>query len=114
MPTYCITLSDLTLSLWFAGQLDWSKRVGERAVQGLIKRLGPDDPLTLTAMFNLARTYHHLLDLRASRALLVEVLRKRKRIFGPDHQDALMTRKELGMSFCLAAPYLPNGSFLVY
>ena len=110
---YCITLSDLTLSLWFAGQLDWSKRAGERAVQGLIKRLGPDDPLTLTAMFNLARTYHHLRDLRTSRALLVEVLRKRKRLFGPDHQDTLMTRNELGMSFSIAGERLPVAERLV-
>ena len=41
---YCITLSDLTSSLWFAGKLDWSKRAGERAVKGLMKRLGPDAP----------------------------------------------------------------------
>ena len=99
---YCVTLSDLTSSLWFAGQLDLSKQCGERAVKGLMKRLGPDDPLTLTAMANLARTYHHLCDQRASRALLVEVLRKRKRLFGPNHLDTLMTRGELAMSFCIA------------
>ena len=110
---YCITLSDLTLSLWFAGKLDWSKRAGERAVKGLIKRLGPDDPLTLTAMFNLARTYHHLCNQRASRALLVEVLRKRKRFFGPDHPDTLMARSELGMSFCVARERLPTAERLV-
>jgi Tetratricopeptide repeat len=110
---YCITLSDLTLSLWFAGKLDWSKRAGERAVKGLMKRLGPDDPLTLTAMFNLARTYHHLCNQRASRALLVEVLRKRKRLFGPDHPDTLMARSELGMSFCVARERLPAAERLV-
>ncbi|MCJ1354516.1 MAG: hypothetical protein MMC33_004505 [Icmadophila ericetorum] len=110
---YCTTLSDLTLSLWFAGRLDWSKRTGERAVKGLMKRLGPDDPLTLTAMFNLARTYHHLRDQHASRALLVEVLRKRKRLFGPDHEDTLMTRNELGMSFCVARDHLPAAERLV-
>lgn len=110
---YCITLSDLTLSLWFAGKLDWSKRAGERAVKGLVKRLGPDDPLTLTAMFNLARTYHHLCDKHASRALLVEVLHKRKRLFGPNHPDTLMVRNELGMSFCVARERLPAAERLV-
>jgi hypothetical protein len=99
---YCVALTDLTLSLWLAGRLQLSKRAGERAVEGLVKRLGPDDPLTLNAKFNLARTYHHLRDLPASRALLVEVLRKRKRFFGLDHLDTLMTRNELGMSFCIA------------
>ncbi|KAK0515736.1 hypothetical protein JMJ35_001770 [Cladonia borealis] len=93
--SYCINLSDLTLSLWFAGKLDWSERAGERAVQGLLKRLGPDDPLTLTAMFNLARMYHHLRKQDTSRTLLIEVLRKRRRLFGPDHPDTLMTRNEL-------------------
>ena len=110
---YCVTLSELTNSLWFAGKLDLSKRVGERAVKGLLKRLGPDDPLTLTAMFNLARTYHHLRDQRASRTLLVEVLQKRKRLFGPNHQDTLMTRNELGMSFCVSKDHLPAAERLV-
>ena len=110
---YCITLSDLTLSLWFAGRLDWSKRAGECAVKGLMKRLGPDDPSTLTAMFNLARTYHHLCDFNASRALLVEVLRKRKQFFGPNHPDTLMVRNELGMSFCVARERLPVAERLV-
>ena len=110
---YCVTLSDLTNSLWFAGKLDWSKRAGERAVKGLMKRLGPDDPSTLTAMFNLARTYRHLRDQRASRAMLVEVLRKRKRLFGPNHQDTLLTRNELGMSFCVAKDRLPAAERLV-
>ena len=110
---YLITLSDLTLSLWFAGKLDWSKRAGERAVKGLVKRLGPDDPLTLTAMFNLARTYHHLCDQHASRALLIEVLRKRKHLFGTNHPDTLMVRNELGMSFCVARERLPVAERLV-
>ncbi len=110
---YCITLSDLTLSLWFAGRLELSKRAGERAVKGLMKRLGPDDPLTLTAMFNLARRYLHLGEQHASRTLLVEVLRKRKRFFGLDHPDTLMTRNELAMSFCVAREYLPAAERLV-
>ncbi|MCJ1437788.1 hypothetical protein MMC27_007175 [Xylographa pallens] len=110
---YCITLSDLTLSLWFAGKLDLSKRAGERAVTGLTKRLGPDDPLTLSAMFNLARTYHHLGEHRASRVLLVDVLRKRKRLFGSNHLDTLMTRNELGMSFCVTNKSLPVAERMV-
>ena len=110
---YSTTLSDLTLSLWFAGKLEWSKRAGERAVKCLLKRLGPDDPLTLTAMFNLARTYHHLCDQHASRTLLVEVLRKRKHLFGPDHPDTLMVRNELGMSFCVARERLAVAERLV-
>ena len=58
--SYCVALDDLTLTLWLAGKRDLSRKAGERAVRGLEKRLGPDDPMTLSAMFNLARTYLHL------------------------------------------------------
>ena len=94
---YCIALSDLTLTLWLAGQRDWSKRVGERAVEGLMQHFGPDDPITLNAMFNLARTHLHLGDCEKSHGLLTIVVKKRKRFFGPDHPDTLMARNELGV-----------------
>ncbi len=95
---YCLSLDDLGRTLWLAGDRVWSRHVGERAVRGLTKRLGPDDPRTLTATFNLARTYLHLGDQQLSRRLLVTVLIKRKRLFGMDHPDTLMTRNELGMN----------------
>jgi tetratricopeptide (TPR) repeat protein len=98
--SYCIALDDLTQTLWLAGLRDLSKRVGERAVSGLLRRIGPEDPRTLNAMFNLARTYLHLGDLDKSHKMLVLVLGKRKKLFGLQHPDTLMTRNELGMSFC--------------
>ena len=64
-------------------------------------------------MFNLARTYLHLRRQGASRALLVEVLRKRKRLFGTDHRNTLMTRNELSMSFCLIREKLAAAERLV-
>ncbi|KAH8162589.1 hypothetical protein CIB48_g5655 [Xylaria polymorpha] len=94
---YCTTLSDLTQSLWLAGIRDLSKRAGERAVDALTQKYGSDDPLTLTAMFNLARTYLHLDKHQKGEVLLKEVLAKRKHFFGNDHPDTLMTRNELGM-----------------
>jgi tetratricopeptide (TPR) repeat protein len=97
--SYCIALSDLTLTLWLAGRRDLSKRAGEKAVGGLMKHLGPDDPITLNAMFNLARTYLHIGDGKKSHELLVLVVRKRKRFFGADHPDTLMARNELGLSY---------------
>ena len=81
--------------------------------QGLTESLGPDDPLTLTAMSNLAHTYQHLQEPTASRVLLVEVLRKRKWFFGLDHPDTLMTRNELGMNFCVARERLAAAERLV-
>lgn len=96
---YCTALSDITQSLWLAGKNNLSKRAGEHAVKGLLKHYGPDDPATLTAMFNLGRTLHHLRDYERSHRYLVLVLQKRKRFFGPDHPDTLMARSELGTSF---------------
>ncbi len=97
--SYCTALNDLTLTLWLAGKRDSSKRTGERAVEGLMNHLGQDDPLTLSAMFNLARTYLHLGEYNKSHELLVSVVKKRKRLFGFDHVDTLMARNELGMSY---------------
>ena len=99
--SYCIALDDLTQSLWLAGQRQWSQRAGERAFTGLLRRLGPDDPLTLNAMFNLGRTYLHLGETAKSHGLLVTVLRKRRLYFGLDHPLTLAVRNELGM--CLHA-----------
>ena len=96
---YCIMLKDLTLSLWLAGRRELSKRAGERALFGLLKQLGADDPQTLEAMFNLGRTYLHLKEYQKSHALLTTVVQKRKRFFGPNHPDTLMARNELGQSF---------------
>lgn len=96
--SYCATLDELTRSLWLAGMRDLSKRTGTRAVEGLTRSLGSDDPLTLSAKFNLARTYLHLDEPEKSYALLVEVLAKREHFFGQEHPDTLMTRNELGMN----------------
>lgn len=97
---YCLALDDLSRTLWLAGDRVYSRYVGERAVRGLTKRLGPDDPRTLNAMFNLARTYLHLEDQQLSHRLLVKVLVGRKRLFGMDHPDTLLTRNELGINLC--------------
>jgi tetratricopeptide (TPR) repeat protein len=103
---YCLALNDITLTLWLAGERQISKMTGERAVDGLKKRLGPDDPLTLNAMFNLARTYFHLGEEAKAHQLLVWVLRLQKRFFGMRHPDTLMTRNELGMLLCAGRRHL--------
>ncbi|KAL8999950.1 MAG: hypothetical protein Q9169_001356 [Polycauliona sp. 2 TL-2023] len=98
--SYYAALSDLTLALWLAGRRDISKMIGMRASTGLLKLLGPDDPITLNAMFNLARTLLHLREWKKAHDLLIPVLRKRKRFFGLNHPDTLMTRNELGVLYC--------------
>ncbi|KAF2280401.1 uncharacterized protein EI97DRAFT_430135 [Westerdykella ornata] len=97
---YCLALSDISLTLWLAGLRDLSKMAGEGAVDGLKMRLGPEDPMTLTAMFNLARTYLHLREFSKCRELLVWVIKYQKRFFGLNHPDTLMTRNELGILLC--------------
>ena len=98
--SYCVALDDLTLTLWLAGEREWSKYTGERALKGLMKHFGPEDPRTLSAMFNLGRTYLHLGQPDKCQELLLAVVNKRRRFFGPNHPDTLMARNELGMSYC--------------
>ncbi|KAL2832426.1 hypothetical protein BDW59DRAFT_157255 [Aspergillus cavernicola] len=77
-----------------------SKKAGKTAVSNLIKCLGTDDPLTLTATFNLARTHLHLGEYAQSYCLLGQVFEKRMHFFGADHPETLMVRNELGVSLC--------------
>ncbi|KAI0478721.1 hypothetical protein GGR56DRAFT_631500 [Xylariaceae sp. FL0804] len=97
---YCNALSDLAASLWLAGVRDLSRHTGKRAVDGLTRKRGADDPLTLTAMFNLARTLFHADEHEKSEEMLINVLAKREHFFGSDHPDTLMARNELGMNLC--------------
>lgn len=110
---YTLTLSDLTQSLWLAGMRDLSKYTGEKAVHVLTRKYGSDDPLTLNAMFNLARTYLHLDDYKKGDMLLKEVLAKREHFFGNEHPDTLMARNELGMSMCTQKKELLEAEKLV-
>ena len=110
---YCIALDDLTLTLWLAGKRDISKRTGEASLRGLTRRLGPNDPRTLSAAFNLARTYLHLGETAKSHWLLTRVVRTRKHFFGADHPDTLMARNELGMCLCAQRRHLPAAERLV-
>jgi hypothetical protein len=116
LPThksYCLALSEVTSILWLAGERSLSKWTGERAVTGLTQRLGPEDPLTLKAMFHLARTYLHLGEQEKCHQLLLWVLKHQKRFFGMKHPDTLMTRNELGMFLCASKRHLPAAQRLV-
>jgi tetratricopeptide (TPR) repeat protein len=111
--TYCLALSELTSILWLAGDRSRSRYTGERAVAGLKQRLGPEDPLTLKAMFYLARTYLHLGERDRCHELLLWVLKHQKRYFGMKHPDTLMTRNELGMLLCASKQHLAAAQRLV-
>lgn len=111
--SYCIALDDLTRTTWLAGRRDWSKYTGERAVNGLTKALGREDPRTLTAMFNLSRTYLHIGMLEKSREMLEWVIEKREHFFGPRHLDTLMAKNELGMVLCAQSSDLDLAETLV-
>ncbi|KAL8952479.1 MAG: hypothetical protein Q9222_001620 [Ikaeria aurantiellina] len=110
---YYTALSDLTMVLWLAGVRDVSKVIGIRASAGLLRYLGPDDPVTLNAMFNLARTLFHLREWDRAHSLMILVLRKRKKLFGLDHPDTLMVRNELGVFYCERQQHLAIAERLI-
>ncbi|KAM0162911.1 hypothetical protein ACHAPG_001618 [Botrytis cinerea] len=95
--SYCVALDEFTRTLWLSGQREISRQTGQRAVYGLTKVLGYDDPQSLNAMFNLARTYLHLGEFEKSQELLAQVVQKREHWFGKEHPDTLMARNEQAM-----------------
>ena len=111
--SYYIAVDDLTRTLWLANERGLSKLLGTRASNALLRILGPDDPITLNAMFNLARTLYHLGEWEEAETLLRPVLRKREHFFGPRHWDTLMTRNELGMLYCAKEMHLALAKGLV-
>ena len=72
---------------------------GQRAVDGLLKTLGREDPITLTAIFQLCRAHLHLGRLDTARTGLEQVLQARRNFFGEKHQDTLWARAELAMVY---------------
>lgn len=104
--SYCVALDDLTRTLWLSGQREISRQTGQRAVYGLTRLLGHDDPQSLNAMFNLARTYFHLGDFKESQQLLSHVVQKRRHWFGWTHPDTLMARNEIAMIMVVRKKHL--------
>ncbi|KAK8058355.1 hypothetical protein PG994_008803 [Apiospora phragmitis] len=86
---------------------------GSRAVDRLTHMLGRDDPITLSAMFNLARTYLHIGRHEESYRLLSHVLHRRLHYFGPSHPETLMAKNELGMNLCAQKTRLHEAQSLV-
>ncbi|CEJ81165.1 hypothetical protein VHEMI01309 [[Torrubiella] hemipterigena] len=111
---YYLTLDDLHKSLWLSGERDLSLTVGLRATNGLKELLGPEDPVTVNAMFNLARTFLHLGRYEESFELLEHVIKVRKRFWGPEHPDTLMARNELGMNLYAQGKDLLKAEQLVH
>jgi hypothetical protein len=63
--------------------------------------------MTLSAMFNLGRTLHHLEEFSQAQLLLMPVLRIRKQFFGPDHPDTLAAGdRARGRQVCWVVPGL--------
>ncbi|KAK8111825.1 uncharacterized protein PG998_008282 [Apiospora kogelbergensis] len=110
---YLVNLDDLTKALWLAGMRGLSEMAGSRAVDRLTHLLGQDDPITLSAMFNLARTYLHVGRHEESYHMLSHVLHRRLHFFGPSHPDTLMAKNELGMNLCAQKTRLHEAQNLV-
>ena len=110
---YCITLSDLAISLWFTRKLDWSKRAGERAVKGLMKRLSPDDPPDPDRHVQPGPHIPPPLQPARQPRLARRSPSETQATLRPDHPDTLMVRSELSMSFRVARERLPAAERLV-
>jgi tetratricopeptide (TPR) repeat protein len=93
------TLSDLGRTYWLLGNRREAERLGSMAVQGLTKKLGDQDPATLTAMQNLACTYNHLSRPERATELLEHVLKTRLLYWGLRHDETLATMNELSMAY---------------
>lgn len=111
---YVVALDDLTRSFWLLGDRNSSRETGERAVVISSRYLGLDDPITLNAMFNLARMYLHLGQHVKSHDLLVHVFQKRMHFFGPDHPATLMVRNELGVCLYIQKVKLDEAEYHVH
>ncbi|KAH8163459.1 hypothetical protein CIB48_g4775 [Xylaria polymorpha] len=75
--------------------------------------LGPDDPTTLDAMFNFARSSQHIGELDESYHLLEVVLKKRRHFFCPDLPETLMAMNELGINLTAQGVRLDEGENLI-
>jgi len=87
------------------GAAQKARKIKEQTLELASKRLGTEEPLTLTAMGNLAVTFHAQGDLEGARKLQKEVLDARTRILGGEHPDTLSSMNNLAETL-LAQGYL--------
>ena len=89
------TVGDRLGSLLFAqGLFEPALAVWQQLVERLRPILGPEDPLILSSMSNLAGMLHVLGDLAGSRRIQEQVLASRT-VLGPEHPDTLTSMSNL-------------------
>lgn len=88
----------LTLYHSAQGSVARTRAAAELAVDIASRRLGPEHPLTLTGMNNLASALHDQGDLAGSRTLQERVVEIRTRVLGLEHPDTLGTINNLALT----------------
>jgi serine/threonine protein kinase len=89
----------LGLSLLGLGEAPLAIEVFQKSLHTRKAGLGPDHPLTLTSMNNLALAYKASGQLAKAMPLYEETLEKRKAKLGPDHPDTLITMHNLAGAY---------------
>ncbi|KAH8833241.1 hypothetical protein DL96DRAFT_1705245 [Flagelloscypha sp. PMI_526] len=93
----------LLYSLWRihseGGLFAESCRIGETELKGCKDCLGPEHPLTLTSMHNLAWTYSDLGRHSEALNLKEQLVELRKRISGPEHPSTITSMHILAMTY---------------
>ena len=82
-------MSNLAATLCDQGELDGARELQEKVLNVSHRVLGPEHPLTWTAMSNLAATLCDQGELGAARELQEKVLNVSRRAFGAEHPRTL-------------------------
>ncbi|KAF8179783.1 P-loop containing nucleoside triphosphate hydrolase protein [Mycena galopus ATCC 62051] len=83
-----------------AGQYTKAKKLEMNKLEKTREILGDDHPDTLTAMHNLAGTYHSLGQFEDTEWLELVVLEKRRKILGAEHLHTLAAMNNLAATYC--------------
>jgi eukaryotic-like serine/threonine-protein kinase len=86
-------------SFYFLGEAQKAAEQEEAARAIYTRLLGPDDPLTLLAMHNLASSYAILGRVNEALRLREETLALRRQKLGPDNPDTLASMNNLALSY---------------
>ncbi|MGI8329937.1 FxSxx-COOH system tetratricopeptide repeat protein [Actinomadura scrupuli] len=91
--------------LYFLGDFEGSRVLGEIALARWREDLGPDDGSVLRAGWELGNVLRALGDLAAAGALNAEILRHTNDRFGPDHLVTMLTARSVGADLRLRGDF---------
>jgi hypothetical protein len=99
-PHTLSALTDLALTLRLRGEVDESRRLDRKALEGLRARLGNDHPSTIIAGMSLASDLFALGQPQGARGLDVAIVERAMRVLGLDHPTTLSAKANLAQDLC--------------